>query len=96
MIVRHVAIARFRPDVSAGDISAFREALLALDIGGMVGRSVGPGLSIREHDADFGMVFDFEDIAAFRRFDSDPAHEELRASLVSRMVSQGDSCQFKV
>jgi hypothetical protein len=94
-MIRHVGIIRFNQGTSQEDIEAFAAAFMALEIEGMVARSAEPGIGLRgDKDADFVVLADFEDEAAFRRYDTDPDHEELRAGLAARVVAGGETCQY--
>ncbi len=96
-MIRHAGIIRFNEGTSEEDIEAFAAAFMALEIEGMVSRSAKPGLGLRgDKDADFIVVADFEDEAAFRRYDTDPDHEVLRAGLAARIVAGGQTCQYSV
>ena len=96
-MIRHVGIIRFREGTSQEDIEAFAAAFMALEIEGMVSRSAEPGLGLRgSKDADFIVVAEFEDEAAFRRYDTDPDHETLRAGLAARIVTGGETCQYSI
>lgn len=96
-MIRHVGIIRFNEGTSQEEIDAFAAAFLALEIEGMVSSSAEPGMGLRgSKDADFIVVAEFEDEAAFRRYDTDPAHEELRAGLAGRIVAGGQTCQYSL
>jgi hypothetical protein len=96
-VIRHVGIIRFNEGTSQEDIDAFAEAFMALEIEGLVSRSAERGLGLRGgKDADFIVVADFEDEAAFRRYDTDPDHEVLRAGLAGRIVAGGQTCQYSI
>jgi hypothetical protein len=93
-MIRHVATITFRPGTTDGDIDAFTEAFLALRVEGMLALSGGRRPDLREGDADYAIVVDFEDAAAFWRYDRDPAHERLRAGLAARIIDRGQASQY--
>ena len=96
-MIRHAGIIRFNEGTSEEEIDAFAAAFLALDIEGMVSSSAQRGLGLRgDKDADLMVVADFEDEAAFRRYDTDPDHEALRAGLAGRIVAGGQTCQYAI
>jgi hypothetical protein len=96
-MIRHVGIIRFNEGTSEEEIEAFAAAFMALEIEGMVFRSAEPGLGLRGgKDADFVVLAEFEDEAAFRRYDTDPDHEALRAGLAGRIVAGGETCQYSI
>jgi heme-degrading monooxygenase HmoA len=96
-VIRHIATVRFRPGTTEADVEAFSAALMALDVKGRIGVCVGPALRIREKDhVNYAMIIDFEDEAAFARWDTAPAHDELRAGLAARIIESGEGCQVRV
>lgn len=95
-LIRHIGIVDFNPGTSEEEIDAFIAAFMALDVEGWVSRSASRGLGLRDRDADLIVVAEFEDEAAFRRYDSDPEHEEFRAGLAGRIVAGGITAQYMV
>jgi hypothetical protein len=95
-LIRSVATIRFRPGTTDAQIDAFAAAVLALEIEGITSRTLGRDLGLREQAVDFAIVLDFEDEAAYRRYDSDPDHVRLRTGLSAEIVASGSICQFKM
>jgi hypothetical protein len=95
-VIRHISVANFKDGTTDADVDAFREAVHALDIPGMLKVTLGPGLGIREGDGDFGLVIDFEDEAAFMRYHEDPEHNVLRAGLAKQIIDSAMACQIRL
>ena len=76
-MLRHIVLITFRPDATAADLAAFREALAQIrdtvpEIRGFItGDNVGKG----PNHHDFAIVADFDDLAAFRRYIASPQHK---------------------
>ena len=95
-MIRYISLLNFKEGTPDEDVEAFEAAFMALDIDGMVSRSAARGLPERERDADFIITADFEDEAAFGRYDTDPDHEALRAGLASRILAGGTTARYTV
>ena len=95
-MIRSVATVRFRAGTTDAQVDAFTDALLALEIDGMTARSCGRDLGLRDTAVDYAIVLDFEDEAAYRRYDDDADHVRLRSGLAAEIVDSGSICQFEV
>jgi hypothetical protein len=95
-MIRLVGAMRFREGTTEADIEAFTEAFRALRVEGMVSRSVNRGLALRAKDSHLMVTADFEDEAAFRRYDTDDAHNELRAGVAGRIIESGHTCLYSI
>jgi hypothetical protein len=93
-MIRYVSVIRFKDGTSDEDAEAFAAAFMALEIEGMITRSAIRCLDLRKKDADFIIAADFEDMAAFDRYDTDTDHESLRAGLASRIIADGVTCLY--
>lgn len=76
-MLRHIVLVSFKPEVSADQIEAWREAVAGICetsadvLSFSLGRNIGSGPN--HHDA--ALVADFEDIEAFRRYVGSDAHK---------------------
>jgi heme-degrading monooxygenase HmoA len=91
-VIRLVGLLGFREGTTEAEIEAFQDAVMALEVEGMVSLSANRTLKLRARDADFVVVAEFEDEEAFRRFDTDEAHGELRAGIGARIIENGFAC----
>lgn len=94
MIVRHVYTAQFKPGVTARQAAGWYEALTRLDIEGMQRFMGGPDLGLREGNADYALVADFENADAWRRYDEDDEHNRIRREIAAEIVEKGERCQI--
>jgi Stress responsive A/B Barrel Domain len=86
-MIRHIVLARFRPDLPAPELAAldaaFRSLLARLD--GFLAYHGGPDVNFEGLDRGYrhGFVLDFADPAARLRYHEDPEHKALGASLAA-------------
>jgi hypothetical protein len=94
-VIRSVVTIRFKPATGDEQIERFTQALLALEIAGMTARSCGRDVGLRPEAADYAIVLDFEDAAAYHRYHADADHERLRSGLSAEIVESAMLCQFE-
>ncbi|QZT64851.1 Dabb family protein [Mycolicibacterium austroafricanum] len=94
-MIRHVVLAKFKTGYDAAEVRRLQDGFRALNCPGTVRYTVGSDAGLREGNWDFAIVADFEDAAAFRGYDEDAAHGELRSRL-SLFVEQAARVQFEV
>ena len=94
-MIRNVVLAKLKTGYDADEVAAIQSGLRDLDIAGTVGYSAGTDAGLREGNWDFVIVADFEDVAAYRRYDEDAAHNALRARLAP-FVDQIARAQFEI
>jgi hypothetical protein len=95
MIVRHLYTAQFKAGVTAHQAADWYEALTRLEIEGMRRFMGGPDLGLREGNADFALVADFENADAWRRYDEDEEHNQIRREIAAEIVDKGERCQIQ-
>ena len=95
MIVRHLYTAKFKGGVTARQAAEWYEALTHLEIEGMQRFVGGPDLGLREGNADYALVADFEDADAWRRYDEDEEHNRIRREIAAEIVEKGERCQIQ-
>ncbi|HSO95669.1 MAG TPA: Dabb family protein [Acidimicrobiia bacterium] len=94
-MIRHVVCLTWSVDATPADVEAVRAGLVALpgQIPEIRSYAVGSDLSVVDGNADFAIVADFDDVAAWRRYQEHPAHqavltERIRPILASRAAVQ--------
>jgi hypothetical protein len=96
-VIRHVVCLTWVPDASETDIAAVGAALAELP--GLIPEirryALGADLGLVDGNADFGIVADFDDRDAWRRYQRHPAHEavlrdQIRPILAARAAVQLD------
>lgn len=75
-MIRHIVLARFRPDADEAARQAVRDAIAGLrhQIPGIVDMRWGDDIGRKAASADFAVVIDFVDRAAFAAYGTHPAH----------------------
>jgi hypothetical protein len=78
-MIRHVTVFRWVPEATdeARRLVAERLAALPPLMTGMPRFTIGSDLGLVEGNADFAVVADFEDAAAYFRYRDHPAHQEI-------------------
>jgi hypothetical protein len=95
-MIRHIAVASFKEGTSQEQIAEFTERIKALEVDGMLNVTAGPGLALRDGDADYAIAIDFEDEAAFMRYHDDATHGALRAGLAADIIEHSSACQIQL
>ena len=95
-MIRHCVTFRFGPEATPEAVEALVAALGALPdaIAEIRDYRFGPDLGLRETNADFAVVADFEDESAFRTYATHPAHVTVIDELVSPIVVERNAVQF--
>lgn len=97
-MIRHVITVKFKPDATAENVQflhAFWEESRTL-YKGMLGLTFGKDAGLRDGNWTTAAVFDFVDEEAFRVFDTDAYHNEVRAQLPGNGVEQAVRCQIRL
>jgi hypothetical protein len=92
-MIRNIALWKFRPGTMAEQVDALMQAILALPIPGLRHLSYGPDLGLREGNMSYAVVYDFEDEASYRAFDTDLEHDRIRRELAAPILEQAERCQ---
>ncbi len=86
-MIRHIVLARFRPDVAAEEIAAIAAGLEALvgRLDGLLAVHGGPDVNFEGLDRGYrhGFILDFADQAARLRYHHAPEHAPISAQLVA-------------
>ena len=94
-MIRHVALFDLR---EGADIAQIEEALAIVRklVPGIQHSSWGPDAGLREGNAGFTSVWDFDDEAAYRAWDSHPEHERVRRELILPNIVGVRRGQFRI
>ncbi len=81
-MIRHTVVFRFAEGTPAERVQAIREALMGLPgrVPEVRGFSCGGDLGLREGNADFAIVAEFDDEDGWRAYQDDPEHQRTSAS----------------
>lgn len=97
-MIRHIALFRFRPDVSDDDTERFHHAVVAAlsEIPAVQQWSAGPALGLQSGGYDYGLLIDIRDAAAFTEYKSHPAHRALIERHIKPAVAETARIQLAV
>jgi len=95
-VIRHTVVFRFAEGTPAERVQAIREALM-----GLPGRvpevrsfSCGGDLGLREGNADFAIVAEFDDEDGWRAYQDDPEHQRIIRELIAPVTEQRSAAQI--
>lgn len=93
--IRHVAIFTLKP---GADASKFMDAVdrLRSTVSGFTACAYGVDAGLKTGNADFGLSFDFDDEAAYQRWDTNVDHDRIRRDEVFPLVSGVMRVQFRL
>ena len=94
-MIRNVVLAKLKTGYDAAEVEQIQDGLRHLNTPGTVRYTVGTDAGLRDGNWDFVIVADFEDVDAYRGYDEDAAHNELRARLAP-FVDQIARAQFDI
>lgn len=78
-VYRHVILFRWLPDATPEQVAAAHEHLATLPehLPQIRRYSAGPDVGRQDHNADYALLADFDDEAAYRSYRDDPYHLEV-------------------
>ena len=80
-MIRNIVLVALKPSADPGAIAAIQDGFRGLNIDGTVSYTLGDDLGLKDGNWSFGIVADFTDEAAYRRYDDDAEHNRLRGLL---------------
>lgn len=95
-MIRHVLLARFRPDADEAAIDGFLAAVRAVRVDGLLSLTCGRDAGLRPGTWDYAVVADLVDEAAYRRYDEDPAHRRIREEMAPGLIAAAERVQIVV
>lgn len=94
-MIRNVVLAKLKAGYDVAEVDAIQDGLRTLNLPGTVRYTVGFDAGLRDGNWDFVIVADFSDVASYREYDDDAAHNALRARLAP-FVDQIARAQFEI
>lgn len=85
-----------KPGTEPAALERLADSLRALQVPGMLNLTAGPDAGLREGNAGFAIVADFDDEAAYRVYDEDAEHNRIRRELVAPVAESVTRCQYRV
>lgn len=95
-MIRNVVVTKVKPGTTPDQVERAVNALLALQIPGVINISCGADAGLREGNADMAVVVDLEDEEAYRAYDADPEHNRIRREIIAPIAERVDRVQFRV
>ena len=95
-MIRNVVLVKLKPGVDEAQVERFTDAMLSLQLPGLVNLTCGRDLGLREGNLEVALVADLEDEAAYREYDEDPEHNRIRRELVAPIAERVERCQYRV
>ena len=93
-MITHIYVARLKPGVDDAAVVAWMDAIRGLRIDGMIELRCGSDLKLREGNHDVAITADFEDAAAWHRYNDDTLHNQIRAEHAKPIVADQRRVQF--
>ena len=97
-MIRHIALFRFKDEVTSGDIDRLDAGLRALpsQIETIEAYTTGRDLGISEGAWDYAVVADFADVEGYQTYHGHPAHQEVLATLTRPLTAELKRIQFEI
>jgi hypothetical protein len=94
-MIRNVVMVKLKPGHDAARVAEIQDGFRHLDCPGTLSYTIGDDLGLREGTWSFAIVSDFTDADAYRGYDQDKRHNELRAELAP-LAEQIARTQFEL
>lgn len=97
-MIRHLAVFRFRPGATAAQVDELARRLRELPalVPTIRRYDVGADLGLRDGNADFAVVAEFDDADGFLAYVAHPAHQAVIADCIEPIVASRTSVQLAV
>jgi hypothetical protein len=80
-VIRNVVLVKLKAGADAAEVAEIQDGFRNLDCPGTVSYTLGDDLGLRDGTWSFAIVADFTDVASYRAYDLDAAHNRYRARL---------------
>lgn len=80
-MIRNVVLVKLKAEADAAEVAEIQDGFRNLDCPGTVSYTLGDDLGLRDGTWNFAIVADFTDVASYRAYDLDAAHNRYRARL---------------
>lgn len=96
MVIRNVVLVHLKDGVDDATADRIVDALLGLQIPGMLNLTCGRDAGLREGNAQLALVADFEDEDAYRAYDADVEHNRIRREIVAPAAERTERAQYRI
>lgn len=94
-MIRHIYVAKLKPGTPDAKIAAWGQAIRGLSGRGMLALDFGADLGLRDGNQDVAITADFVDVDAWRRYDQDERHNQIRNEHAKPIVESQQRVQFQ-
>jgi hypothetical protein len=95
-MIRNIVLVKLKPDVSEEQVERAENALLGMQMPGLLNLTVGRDAGLRDGNLDIVVVADLADEEAYRRYDADPEHNRIRREVMAPIVERMERIQYRV
>jgi hypothetical protein len=95
-MIRHIVLFKLNASATPEAVEQIRAELAGLSCPGRHGFTMGPDLRLRDGNMDLALVADFDDLEAYRAYDTDAEHERIRRDLIAPVAERIARCQFQL
>ncbi len=95
-MVRNVIMLKFRSGTTQDQIDTMTSAMDALHVDGLVARTWGMDLGLREGNMSAVATFDFIDEDAYRAYDRHEEHNRIRREPTAPIIERAERCQYRI
>lgn len=97
-MIRHIALLTFAPGTGQEEIGRIESALAGLPdrLPGLRRYAYGRDLGIDAGNADFAVVADLDDEAAYAEYRDDPEHRRIITEMIRPVLAGRTAVQFRV
>jgi hypothetical protein len=95
-MIRNVVLVRLKPGVDPAHIDALFQALEEMPAPGRTAFWMGRDAGLREGNMDLAIIGDFVDEAAYRAYDADERHNEIRRTMIAPIAESVERCQIVI
>jgi hypothetical protein len=95
-MIRNIVVGRLKPGVALSAVEPALAAIRALEPPGCVACHVGVDQRLREGGWDFAITSDFESEAAYRTYDAEEKHNQIRREMFAPLCAEIARVQMRI
>ncbi len=96
-MITHTVAFRWKPETTAGDIAAIRDALSTMPalVPTITTYRYGSDLGVSTASFDFAIVATFDSVDDWRAYETHPDHDRIRAEIIRPWIAERAAVQFE-